>query len=113
MEFLRRVRLDLTGRIPTKDEVLEFLADTSATKREQLVDRLLQTSEWADRWTMFFGDLFRNTQVTAQVNRYQWGRDSFHLYLLESMRQNKPYDQMTREMLAAEGVSDGRTYPRR
>ena len=112
-EFLRRVRLDLTGRIPTKDEVLEFLADTSPTKREELVDRLLQTSEWADRWTMFFGDLFRNTQTTAQVNRYQWGRDSFHLYLRESLRRNKPYDQMTREILAAEGVSDGRTYPRR
>ena len=110
-EFLRRVRLDLTGRIPTKDEVLEFLADTSPTKREQLVDRLLQTPEWADRWTMFFGDLFRNTRLTAQVNRYQWTRDSFHLYLLESMRQNKPYDQMAREMLAAEGVSDGRNYP--
>ena len=112
-EFLRRVRLDLTGRIPTKDEVLEFLAHTSPTKREQLVDRLLQTPEWADRWTMFFGDLFRNTRLTAQVNRYQWGRDSFHLYLLESMRQNKPYDQMAREMLAAEGVSDGRNYPER
>ena len=112
-EFLRRVRLDLTGRIPTKDEVLEFLADTSANKREQLVNRLLQTPEWADRWTMYFGDLFRNTQRTAQVNRYQWGRDSFHLYLLESMQQNKPYDQMAREMLAAEGVSDGRTYPHR
>ena len=112
-EFLRRVRLDLTGRIPTKDEVLTFLADTSPTKREQLVDRLLQTPEWADRWTMFFGDLFRNTQTTAQVNRYQWGRDAFHLYLLESMQQNKPYDQMAREMLAAEGVSDGRNYPYR
>ena len=112
-EFLRRVRLDLTGRIPTKDEVLEFLADTSPTKRAQLVDRLLQTPEWADRWTMFFGDLFRNTRVTAQVNRYEWTRDSFHLYLLESMRQNKPYDQMAREMLAAEGVSDGRNYPYR
>lgn len=112
-EFLRRVRLDLTGRIPTKDEVLEFLADTSPTKREQLVDRLLQTPEWADRWTMFFGDLFRNTRLTAQVNRYEWTRDSLHLYLLESMRENKPYDQMAREMLAAEGVSDGRTYPAR
>ena len=112
-EFLRRVRLDLTGRIPTKDEVLEFLADTSPTKRAQLVDRLLQTPEWADRWTMFFGDLFRNTRLTAQVNRYQWTRDSLHLYLLESMQQNKPYDQMAREMLAAEGVSDGRTYPDR
>ena len=112
-EFLRRARLDLTGRIPTKDEVLAFLADTSPSKREQLVDRLLHTPEWADRWTMFFGDHFRNTRVTAQVNRYNWGRDSFHLYLRDSLLENKPYDQMAREMLAAEGVSDGRNYPNR
>ncbi len=112
-EFLRRARLDLTGRIPTKDEVLAFLADTSPTKREQLVDRLLQTPEWADRWTMFFGDHFRNTRITAQVNRYNWTRDSFHLYLRDSLLENKPYDQMAREMLATEGVSDGRTYPER
>ena len=110
-EFLRRARLDLTGRIPTPDEVIAFLADTSADKREQLVDRLLQTGEWADRWTMFFGDHFRNTIRTAQVNRYQQGRDSFHLYLWESMKANKPYDQLAHEMIAAEGTSDGRTYP--
>lgn len=112
-EFLRRVRLDLTGRIPTKDEVLSFLADTSETKRADLVDKLLTTPEWADRWAMFLGDLFQNTQVTAQVNRYPHGRDSFHLYLLESLRANKPYDVMAREMIAAEGTSDGRTYPDR
>ena len=112
-EFLRRVRLDLTGRIPSRDEVVAFLADPSQDKRERLVERLLDTPEWADRWAMFFGDLFRNTRVTAQVNRYPDGRDSFHLYLLESMRQNKPYDQMAREMLSAEGTSDGRTYPDR
>ena len=110
-EFLRRVRLDLTGRIPTRDEVTAFLGDASPDKRERLVDDLLQKPEWADRWTMFFGDLFRNTQRTVQVNRYASGRDSFHLYLLESMRANKPYDQMAREMLAAEGSGDGRTYP--
>ena len=69
-EFLRRARLDLTGRIPTSDEVLAFLADPSPTKREQLVGQLLQAPEWADRWAMFFGDHFRNTQLTAQVNRY-------------------------------------------
>ena len=111
IEFLRRIRLDLTGRIPTKDEVLGFLANTSETKREDLVDRLLETPEWADRWAMFFGDLYRNTRVSGQVNRYPEGRDSFHLYLRNSMRQNKPYDQMVREMIAAEGSSDGRTYP--
>lgn len=110
-EFLRRVRLDLTGRIPSRDEVLAFLADTSETKRADLVERLLGTSEWADRWAMFFGDLFQNTRVNGQVNRYPEGRDSFHLYLRDSLRQNKPYDLMVREMIAAEGASDGRTYP--
>ena len=110
-EFLRRVRLDLTGRIPSRDEVLAFLADTSETKRADLVERLLGTSEWADRWAMFFGDLFQNTRVNGQVNRYPEGRDSFHLYLRDSLRQNKPYDLMVREMIAAEGPSDGRTYP--
>ena len=110
-EFLRRVRLDLTGRIPTKDELLAFLADTSDTKRADLVERLLATPEWADRWAMFFGDLYQNTRVSGKVNRYPEGRDSFHLYLRDSLRQNKPYDRMVREMLAAEGASDGRTYP--
>ncbi len=112
-EFLRRARLDLTGRIPTPDEVLAFLADTSPTKRERLVDRLLEAPEWADRWAMFFGDHFRNTRVTTQVNRYPNGRDSLHLYLLESLQENKPYDQMAREMIGAEGTSDGRNYPQR
>ncbi len=113
VEFLRRARLDLTGRIPTKDEVLAFLSDPSPDKRAELIDRLLEAPEWADRWALFLGDLFRNTIRTAQVNRYQWGRDSFHMFLLESLRENKPYDTLAQEMLAAEGVSDGRTYPPR
>ena len=112
-EFLRRVRLDLTGRIPTKDEVLAFLADTTEGKREALVDELLEKPEWADRWAMFFGDHFRNTWRSAQVNRYQNGRDSFHLYLLEAMRQNRPYSVIMLDIVAAQGTSDGRVYPER
>lgn len=110
-EFLRRARLDLTGRIPTPDEVVAFLSDTSADKRTKLVDRLLETPEWADRWTMYFADLYQNTYKTAMFHRYNQGRDAFHLFLLESMRQNKPYDQLVREMLAAEGPTDGRDHP--
>ncbi len=62
---------------------------------------------------MFFGDLYRNTQRTSQVNRYVDGRDAFHLYLLESMQQNKPYDQMAREILSASGQASGRSFPER
>jgi hypothetical protein len=110
-EFLRRVSLDLTGRIPSPEEVIGFVSDGSANKRAKTVERLLATPQWADRWAMFFGDLYRNTQVTAQVNRYPGGRDGFHLYLLESLQQNKPYDRMAREMLSAYGPNDGRPWP--
>ena len=110
-EFLRRVTLDLTGRIPAPNEILGFIAADSVDKRANVVEQLLDSPQWADRWAMFFGDLFKNTRVTAQVNRYPNGRDSFHLFLLESLRQNKPYDQMAREMISARGYSDGRQYP--
>jgi hypothetical protein len=110
-EFLRRTTLDLTGRIPTEAETLAFLTDGSSDKRPAAVARLLQSPQWADRWAMFFGDLFRNTQVTAQVNRFPGGRDAFHFFLLEAMRANRPYDQMVREMLASGGINDGRNWP--
>ena len=109
-EFLRRVRLDLTGRIPTREEVVRFLADTSPDKRRALVDSLLATPEWADRWAIFLGDLFRNKQFGRAGNSYHT-RDALHLYLRDSLRINKAYDQLARELLAAEGVNDGRTYP--
>lgn len=110
-EFLRRVSIDLTGRIPTADETMAFLQDGSEDKRDQLVERLLASPAWSDRWAMFLGDLFRNTQATAQVNRFPGGRDALHLFFLESLRSGKGYDQMVRELLAAEGVNDGRPWP--
>lgn len=102
-EFLRRVTLDLTGRIPTAQAVIEFLADPRPDKRTQWIEGLLETSEWADKWAMFYGDLFRNTVNTAHLNRYQPARDAFHYYLLDSLRQNKPYHEMVREMIADGG----------
>lgn len=110
-EFLRRVSIDLTGRLPEAADTAAFLQDVSADKRERLVDDLLASSAWADRWTMFLGDLFRNTQATAQGNRFPGGRDSLHLFLLESLRSGKSYDAMVRELLAAQGFSDGRPWP--
>jgi hypothetical protein len=110
-EFLRRVTLDLTGRIPTPTEVVAYLQDASPDKRGTVVEGLLASPQWADRWAMFFGDLYGNTLQTSQVNRYVDGRDAFHLYLLESMQRNKPYDQMAREILSASGQASGRSFP--
>jgi hypothetical protein len=102
-EFLRRVSLDLTGRIPSGPAVAEFVADPNPDKRAQAIDRLLETPEWADRWTMFFGELYRNTLNTTQLNRLQQARDQYHYYILDSLRANKPYHEMARELVSAGG----------
>lgn len=102
-EFLRRVTLDLTGRIPNGQAVAEFVADPSRDKRARVTDQLLETSEWADRWAMFFGDLYRNTINTAQLNRLQQARDQYHYYILDSLRANKSYKDMAGELISAGG----------
>lgn len=104
-EFIRRVTLDLTGRIPTADRVLSFAADSSADKRSKLIDELLSAPEWVDKWTMYFGDLFRNTDRNTQINRYEQGRNAFYSWIRESLAANKPYDQMARELISAQGIN--------
>lgn len=102
-EYIRRVTLDLTGRIPSADAVVAFLNDKSANKRDALVDSLIGTPEFVDKWTMFFGDLFRVTGNATNINRYTGGRDAFFNYIKNSLTQNKSYAQMATEMITANG----------
>ena len=102
-EYIRRVTLDLTGRIPDPGTVLQFVNDTSSGKRAALVEQLLAKPEWTDKWTMFLGDLLKNNSSNTQINRYRPGVQAFYNYIKSSVAANKPYDQMTRELIAAEG----------
>src|SRR5262245_6185938 len=104
-EFLRRVTLDLTGRIPSAADVEAFLADSDPSKRDLLVDSLIGSPEFIDKWTMFFGDLLRVNAQAQNINRQIQGRDAFYLYIKDAIANNKPYDQMARELIAAEGDS--------
>jgi hypothetical protein len=104
-EFIRRVYLDLTGRIPSATDVTRFLNDPSPAKREALVDALIGTPEFVDKWTMFFNDLFRNTSLSSNINRYIGGRDAFYRYVRDSIVNNKGYNQIATEMITASGDS--------
>jgi hypothetical protein len=108
-EFIRRVTLDLTGRIPTPDRVLSFVADTSSDKRANLVEELLSKPEFVDKWTMFFGDLFQNTTVKTSTgtNRQSSGRNAFYRWIKDSIANGKPYNQMATELIS---VSSGSTF---
>ncbi|MEK7832865.1 MAG: DUF1549 domain-containing protein, partial [Acidobacteriota bacterium] len=102
-EFVRRIYLDLTGRIPSATDVTAFLADSSATKRDALVDKLIGSPEYVDKWTMFFGDLYRNNARSVNINRFTGGRDAFYNYIKDAISKNKSYKQMATEMLANDG----------
>jgi hypothetical protein len=108
LEFLRRVYFDLTGRPPSNSDMFAFVADTNPNKRDALVDKLAWSYEFLDKWTMFFGDLYRNNATAANVTRYQQGRDAFNSYIYQALSGNKPYDEMARDLIAAEG--DNFTY---
>ncbi len=102
-EFIRRVTLDLTGRIPTPDRVTAFLANTDPDKRNQLVYELLAKPEWVDKWTMYFGDLYKNTASNVQVRIQPEGRNAFYKYIHQSLASGKPYNKIAAEIISAQG----------
>jgi hypothetical protein len=108
-EFVRRITLDLTGRIPTPDRALAFVADTAPDKRAKLIEELLAKPEWIDKWTMYFGDLFQNTTTKASTSliRFAQGRNAFYQWIKDSLTNGKPYNQMATELISA---STGDTY---
>lgn len=80
VEFLRRVTLDLTGRVPSPQQVRDFVADNNPDKRSAVVTRLLWSPEFTDRWTMWMGDLLQNVgnqMSTANTAPTQSGRNAF------------------------------------
>lgn len=102
-EFVRRVTLDLTGRIPSYNRLVQLQASTSANKRADYVEELLNSPEWVDKWTMYFGDLYKNTQNTDVTPRFAAGRNAFYRWIKASLESNKPYNVMVTELLAGDG----------
>jgi hypothetical protein len=98
-EFLRRVYLDVIGILPTAAEASTFLSDTDPAKRAKLIDSLLDRPEYAEFWGLKWGDLLRvnNKQVTAA------GVHKFRRWIVQSLRENKPYNEFVRELLTAQG----------
>ena len=95
--FLRRVHLDLTGRIPTPDQISKFVSDNATNKRDREIDRLLDSDAWVDKWAYWYGDLFRNC-----ANRIgNPATENFDKWIRQSLREDKPYNQMVTELLTA------------
>lgn len=97
-EFLRRVTLDLIGRIPTTAEVHAFLEDKSSDKRRKTVERLLQSPAHANHFTVVWRSMMLPQNNNQQVQFLAGQLDS---WLRKRFRENTPYDQTVRELLTA------------
>ncbi|MFN0020126.1 MAG: DUF1549 domain-containing protein [Pirellulaceae bacterium] len=97
--FLRRVYLDVIGALPTEAEAREYLDSAAPDKRARLIDRLLEREEYANFWALKWADVMRGNRTTIS----QRGVHSFHRYLVNHFSQDRPFDQLVREILAAQG----------
>lgn len=108
--LLRRVSLDITGLPPTEKEVADFQKDQSPDAYEKVVDRLLESPAYGERWTSMWMDLARYADTKGYESdggRTMW---RYRDYVVKSFNEDKPFDQFTIEQLAGDllpGGSDG------
>jgi hypothetical protein len=98
--FLRRVTLDIAGRLPTLAEVEAFESDASVDKRSRLVDELLSSGDYAEYFANKWNAILRNRRTSGEL---RFANMAFHQWIRESLAENKPYDQFVREIVTASG----------
>lgn len=94
--FLRRIYVDLIGRIPTEAEVREFAAMPVEGRREKLIDKLLKDGRFTDRWTIFYADMLRLRSNAS-------GGQALIAYVHQAVEQGVPYDELARRLISING----------
>lgn len=100
-EFLRRVYLDLTGSIPPADVARSFLDDKAADKRIKIVDQLLSSPQYTRHMTNVVDIMLMERRAEKHVKNDEWRK-----YVYDSVVANKPWNQLAREILAADGTDE-------
>ncbi len=100
--FVRRVHLDIIGRIPTLEETRAFLADKTTDKRARLIDQLLASEGYAQHLFHFWADLLR-VQSRANGGQGEMTSKPYLEHVKKRIRENMPYDVFARELLTAQG----------
>lgn len=101
--FMRRVYVDITGTLPTAEEVQAFLSDSSPSKRDALIDRLVDSPAYADYFANKWNMVLRNKRDGNDLQSSTFG---FHRWLWSNLYENKPYSEIVSEILTASGGPD-------
>lgn len=107
-EFLRRVSLDLIGMPPTVDEARAFLKDAAVEKRVQLVDRLIGSPHFVRRFAEALDVMLMERRPNTNVTADEW-----QAWLVQSVRDNKAWNQLAKEILLADGADPAKRAPAR
>lgn len=98
--FLRRVTVDVAGRLPTPEELRDFLSDIKLDKRDRAVDRLVNSGDYADYFANKWSALLRNKRTESKQAR---GSVAFHGWIRDSLAKDRPFNEFVREIVAATG----------
>ncbi len=101
-QFVRRVYLDITGTMPTPAQVKEFIESKDAAKRDQLIDKLVDTTEYGYYFANKWADVLRVKRGNQQQGR-AYGTFVFHDWIRESLTMDRPYDEFVRSIVGAVG----------
>jgi len=102
--FVRRAYLDVAGLLPTPEERQAFLDDTRADKRARLVDELIDRKEFTEVWVMKWAELLRIRTFRNGGNQVSYKAAlGYHGWLRDHVADNTPFNEVVRELLAAEG----------
>ena len=100
--FLRRAYIDITGTLPTSDEITKFIADKDSTKRAKKIDELLVRSEFVDVWTMKWCELLQVR--TGQNNQGSYKATlGYYTFLHDRIEKNVPINEIARQLISATG----------
>jgi len=100
--FIRRVYLDMTGRLPAPAEVLSFIRDKQSDKRARLIENLLEHKDFVDYWAMKWADVLR-IKAEFPINLWPNAAAVYHRWVCQAIRNNMPYDRFARALLTASG----------
>ena len=100
--FLRRVMIDVTGKVPTIAQIKDFAANKDKDKRFTLIKQLLDSPAFADMMAMRFADMFR-IKSEFPINLWPNAVQSYHRYFRDAVIQNRPWDKIARELLTSSG----------
>ncbi|NNE92087.1 MAG: DUF1549 domain-containing protein, partial [Verrucomicrobiales bacterium] len=108
--WLRRVTVDLTGLVPTPEEIRAFQADESETAYETVVDRLLASPRYGERWGRHWMDVWRYSDWAGyRADLRESARHIWHWrdWIVETLNEGVGYDEMIRQMFAADELYPG------